>query len=154
MLGENKRSLARHFFSVYDPLTKYSFLLDSGSDVSSLPIDLAKPETKMFKTFKGPTSNANISCVGYVNLVLDVGFSKQFSWKFAVCKSLRQPILGADFLSQHSLLVDSHNCSIPISDSSSEGCVFGLRRGHQLWESSIHSTSDSKKRIYLITAQR
>ena len=84
MLGENKRSLARHSFLVYDPLTKYSFLVDSGSDVSASPIDLAKPETKMFKTFKGPTSNANISCVGYVNLVLDFGFSKQFSWKFAV----------------------------------------------------------------------
>ena len=79
MLGENKRSLARHSFSVYDPLTKYSFLVDSGSDVSALPIDLAKPETKMFKTFKGPISNASISCVGYVNLILDLGFSKQFS---------------------------------------------------------------------------
>ena len=109
MLGENKRSFARHSFSVYDPLTKYFFLVDSGSDVSALPIDLAEPETKMFKTFKGPTSNANISCVGYVNLVLDLGFSKRFSWKFAVCKSLRQPILSADFLSQHSLLVDSAN---------------------------------------------
>ena len=41
--------------------------------------------------------------------ILDLGFSKQFSWKFVVCKSLRQPILGADFLSQHSLLVDSAN---------------------------------------------
>ena len=108
VLGENKRSLA-HSFSVYDPLTKYSFLVDSGSDVSALPINLAKPKTKIFKTFKGPTSNANISCVRYVNLVLDLGISKQFSWKFAVCKSLRQPILDADFLSQHSLLVDSAN---------------------------------------------
>ena len=46
---------------------------------------------------------------GYLNLVLDLGFSKQFSWKFTVCKFLRQPILGADFLSQYSLLVDSAN---------------------------------------------
>ena len=63
-------------------------MVDSCSDLSALPIDLAKPETKMFKTFKGPTSNANISCVGCVNLVLNLGFSKQFSWKFAVCKSV------------------------------------------------------------------
>ena len=83
--------------------------MDSGSDISALPIDLAKPETKMYKTFKGPTSNANISYVSYANLVLDLGFPKQFSWKFAVCKSLRQPILGANFLSHHSLVVDFAN---------------------------------------------
>ena len=63
----------------------------------------------MYKTFKGPTSNANISCADYLNLVWDLDFSKQFSRKFAVCKSFRQPILGEDFLSQHSLLVDSAN---------------------------------------------
>ena len=63
----------------------------------------------MYKAFKGSTSNANISCVGYVNLVLNLAFSKQFSRKYTVCKSLRQPILGADFLSQHFLLVDSTN---------------------------------------------
>ena len=112
--GEQNILSPSFFFNLrpFDKIFILGVLVDSGSDISTLPIDLAKPEIKMCKTFKGSTSNANInniSCVGHVHLALDLGFSKQFSWKFAVCKSLRQPILGADFLSQHSLLVDSAN---------------------------------------------
>ena len=51
MLGENKKFLAQYSFSIYDPLTKYSFLVDSGFDIGVLPVDLAKPETKMYQTF-------------------------------------------------------------------------------------------------------
>ena len=109
MLGENKTSLARYSFSIHNFTKKYSFLVDSDSDINAVPIDLAKPETKIYKTRKGQTSNASISYVGYVNLILNLGFFKQFSSKFPVCKLLRQPIPGADFLSQHSLLVDYAN---------------------------------------------
>ena len=109
VLGENKIFNARQTFSVHDALSRFSFLVDSGSDISALPTGWIKPSSVTRKIINGSTIQSNVSCIGYVNLTLDLGFEKTFPWKFAVCNSLRQPILGADFLSNYSLLVDTAN---------------------------------------------
>ena len=109
MLGENNNFSARHTFSVYDPTPKFSFLVDSGSDVCAAPAGWIKREVRAHKTLQGPTLHSNVSCVGYANLTLDIGFARKFPWRFAICKSLMQPILGADFMKNYSLLIDPTN---------------------------------------------
>ena len=106
VLGKNNTFNASHTFSVYDKQSNFSFLVDSGSDISALPAGWIKPTSK---TICGPTSNSNVSCIGYATLTLDLGYSVKFPWKFSVCSSLRQPIIGADFLSHYSLYVDTAN---------------------------------------------
>ena len=108
VLGKNNTFNARHTFSVYKQ-SNFSFLVDSGSDISALPAGWIKPTSKTRKTIYGPTSNSNVSCIGYATLTLDLGFRVKFPWKFSVCSSLRQPIIGADFLSHYSLYVDTAN---------------------------------------------
>ena len=109
VLGKNNTFNAHHTFSVDDKQSNFSFLVDSGSDISALPAGWIKPTTKTHKTICGPTSNSNVSCIGYASLTLDLGFSVKFPWNFSVCSSLRQPIIGADFLSHYSLYVDTAN---------------------------------------------
>ena len=74
VLGKNNTFNARRTFSAYDKQSNFSFLVDSGSDISALPAGWIKPTSKTRKTIYGPTSNSNVSCIGYATLTLDLGF--------------------------------------------------------------------------------
>ncbi|XP_043524777.1 uncharacterized protein LOC122536457 [Frieseomelitta varia] len=49
-----------------------------------------------------------ISTYGVRTLILDLGLRRPYIWKFTVAK-IQQPIIGADFLKYHGLLVDLKN---------------------------------------------
>ena len=50
-------------------------------------------------------NNTTINTYGYSKRVVDVGLKRDYTWNFIVA-DVQQPIIGADFLTHYSLLVD------------------------------------------------
>lgn len=102
-----------------------SFLADSGSDVSVLPVSFIPDLTKTSKKIPLQAVNgSDIKHLGtkFLSFKLD-NFEEVFKWNFLIAK-VNQPILGFDFLSHYGLVVDcANNCiykSLPKSTDSFE----------------------------------
>ena len=54
-------------------------------------------------------NNTTIKTCGTSRPVVDVGLKRDYAWTFIVA-DIKQPIIGADFLIHHSLLVDKSRC--------------------------------------------
>ncbi|GFQ99397.1 peptidase A2 domain-containing protein [Trichonephila clavata] len=98
VLAANKPTAIRQSrLFVFDKNTSLKFLVDSGSDVSCLPV----PE--MFKKLSPEplqlfaANNSKILSYGSKLLNIDLGLRRNFSWKFLIA-SVPIPIIGADFL--------------------------------------------------------
>ena len=89
---------------VHDSNTRRNFLVDTGAALSLLS---PSPYEKKFAQSTDPLRAANgttIKTFGQRPLTLRLG-SRKLSWNFTVAE-VTQPILGADFLCRHRLLVD------------------------------------------------
>ena len=72
--------------------------MDSGSAITAIPLKLIKTDTWFVEKIYGSTNSSTILWIPSVTL--HVSFrDNQFLWTFLVCKLLRQPIQGADFMS-------------------------------------------------------
>uniref|UniRef100_A0A5S6QQ48 RNA-directed DNA polymerase n=1 Tax=Trichuris muris TaxID=70415 RepID=A0A5S6QQ48_TRIMR len=97
----------RHLFFIQDNRTKQMFLVDTGSEVSVIPTSSPtyaqrrQPSALSLVAANG----TSIPTFGRRTLNLDFGTGKQFQWTFLIA-TVRQPILGADFLRNFNLLVD------------------------------------------------
>lgn len=93
---------------VTDRVTKVRFLIDTGSDLC------VYPRSRVIRRQPDPgfeLSAANESAIktyGSINLSLDIGLRKNFSWRFVVA-DVSIPIIGSDFLSYFNLLPDCRN---------------------------------------------
>lgn len=91
---------------IYDKSTGKKFLVDTGANVSVLP---ATPRDKQ----RTPTNylyaanGSQIPTYGERTIVLNIGMRRAYSWRFMV-GTVSRPILGADFLHYHALMVDLH----------------------------------------------
>lgn len=84
----------------------YRFLIDTGAEISLLPSHLFNRRTlSQFKLFAA--NNSQIDTFGNVRLSLDLGLRRSFVWNFCVA-AVQFPIIGADFISHHGLMVDLH----------------------------------------------
>ena len=97
-----KVSLA--LFRVHDFISGLEFLVDMGSQVSILPPSDWDHQHSPCGLLLVAANGATIATFGSRFRSLCFG-SSQFSWSFVVAEVM-QPILGADFLSANSLLVD------------------------------------------------
>lgn len=90
---------------VIDRNSNRSFLVDTGAAVSVLP----RGKTQLCKqpyTLYG-ANGSTINTYGTSTCSLNLGFRRDFEWTFIIA-DVTNPILGADFLLHHSLLVDLH----------------------------------------------
>lgn len=93
---------------VKDRLSNLNFLIDTEADISVLPLRSTKRESTP-ADFKIYAANGTvIQTYGTTKLVLNLGLRRPFLWEFIVA-NVQQPILGADFLRKHGLLVDIRN---------------------------------------------
>ena len=91
---------------VYDERSGKYFLVDTGSALSIIPP--SRSDTR--KTCSRSLIAANgspIKTFGTRLMLLNLGLQK-YSWRFIIA-DVTQPIMGADFLRSHSLLVDLAN---------------------------------------------
>ncbi|XP_071444855.1 uncharacterized protein [Hetaerina americana] len=90
---------------VVDSVTKTEFLVDTGSDLCVYPRKLVKGRQPL-STYQLFAANGTvIKTYGWLDLALNLGLKRDFRWRFVVA-DVDRPIIGVDFLSFYSLLVD------------------------------------------------
>ncbi|KFD67383.1 hypothetical protein M514_20419, partial [Trichuris suis] len=97
----------RQLFFIQDKLSKIKFLVDTGSQVSVLPM-----QSRLLYQRRQPDPTALLAANGTrvptfstCKLTVDFGMGCLFKWSFLIA-SVRYPILGADFFRHFNLLVD------------------------------------------------
>ena len=96
--------------TIFDPLSGRSYLIDTGAEVSVLPVP------RQHQLFPQPlklaaANSSRINTYGYRQVDVSLGLRKTFSWRF-ILADVSFPILGADFLCHYGLLVDLQNKSL------------------------------------------
>lgn len=105
--GSQPASIGSSRLFVYDRSTRLHFLVDSGSDVSALPI--SKSDVKSRAIYSCTAANGTaVNVYGTRLLRLDLGLRRNFYFPF-ILASVTRPIIGADFLKQTGLVVDLRN---------------------------------------------
>lgn len=89
--------------SVTDRKSGYRFLVDTGANISVVPRRNKASPTSTYKLFAA--NGSEIKTYGEKVLVLDLGLRRPYRWTFIIA-DVKQPILGADFLAKHNILVD------------------------------------------------
>lgn len=108
---------------VKDKISKQNFLIDSGADLSSIPV--TSKQQNIIKPYQSDIYAANntpINLYGTSTKNIDFNLHKQFTWTFIV-SDVRTPIIGADFLSHYNLIVDVANKKL--IDNSTKAHVVG-----------------------------
>ena len=86
--------------------TSYQFLVDTGADISVVPFSMFNPVYSNANRSLVSANNAAIKFYGDTPLSFNIQqLQENFKWTFAVADVTR-PILGADFLSEHKIIVD------------------------------------------------
>lgn len=98
-----QKSTGRLF--VVDKISKTQFLIDTGSDLCVYPRQALKlPRTKTsYQLFAA--NGTSIPTYGWINLNLNLGLRRDFTWRFVVA-DVSKPIIGIDFLIFYNLMVD------------------------------------------------
>lgn len=110
-----------------------TYLIDSGSSVTVLPRELVRKKLNKQSFTLYAANKTEINTFGEKILTLDLGLRRQFRWPFIIAE-VKSPIIGADFIAHHGLLIDLKNkCLI---DSVTKLTSRGVIR-----ETSIHSIS-------------
>jgi hypothetical protein len=92
---------------VTDKTTRLSFLIDTGANISVIP--KSKGITAKPLPFTLYAANSTIiPTYGEKTLTLDFNLRRPYKWRFIVA-AVSKPIIGADFLNHHNLLVDLKN---------------------------------------------
>lgn len=94
-----------HRLCVTDVNTGYRFLIDTGANVSVLPAT-RKQRQNVSLDYKLFAANGTvIKTFGTKTLELNIKLRRPYRWEF-ILADVKQPILGADFLAYHKILVD------------------------------------------------
>lgn len=94
-----------HRLCVVDKNSYLKFLVDTGANISVLPATRKQllSECDDYKLYAA--NGTEIKTYGVKTLNLDFGLRRPYQWSF-VLANVKQPILGADFLAHHKILVD------------------------------------------------
>ncbi len=92
-------------FYVTDTHTGTRFLVDTGSEVSVIPLTLSKCKSPPDKLTLIAVNSTPITTYGKQSLTLNLGLRRSFAWIFIIA-DVQRPILGADFLRHFGLSVD------------------------------------------------
>ena len=128
-----------------DPSTKLKFLIDTGADISVLPVSMTRQHIINEGLVLYAANGTKIPTFGTQRLTLDLNLRRTFTWSFVVAK-VNQPIIGIDFLKKFNLLVDAKNNSIIDSETmlSSKGKVANILPGSSAVSIFLGSTKFDK----------
>lgn len=95
-----------HRLCVTDLNSGLRFLVDTGANVSVIPVPKRPYTNRVCDNYNLYAANGSvIRTYGTKNLELNLKLRRSFTWNF-ILADVKQPILGADFLSHYKLLVD------------------------------------------------
>lgn len=89
---------------ISDPLTKLSFLIDTGADVSVVPKAHFLPKSHSPQIFLNAANDSKIAVYGSKLVKVSLGLRREFNHAFLIA-DVSKPIIGADFLFKHDLSV-------------------------------------------------
>ncbi|KAK7601091.1 hypothetical protein V9T40_008532 [Parthenolecanium corni] len=123
--AEDAASHSRRLF-IFDPKTRQSYLIDTGADVSVLPVARGqRPQPSDYKFYAA--NGTPINTYGGQQVTMDRGLRRAFKWSFIVA-DVSYPIIGADMLEHFALLVDLRNkCLTDRVTLLSTNCVLEAR---------------------------
>lgn len=98
--------ISRLFLTDHNTSTK--FLIDTGADVSILPVSFKHKPNFSASYILYAANGTPIKTFGKQIKTLNFGLRRQFIWEFLIADVTR-PIIGADFLTKYGLLVDLKN---------------------------------------------
>lgn len=87
---------------VYDCNSRTSFLVDTGSDISTIPRHLVNKHLESSLKLQA-ANGTHIKTYGYTQMILNLKLRREFTWRFII-SDVNIPILGADFLAYYSLV--------------------------------------------------
>lgn len=90
---------------VTDSNSGLRFLVDTGANVSVLPVSRKKCYTQCDDYKLYAANGTEIKTYGVKKLELNLKLRRPYRWDFVIA-DVKQPILGADFLTHHKLIVD------------------------------------------------
>jgi predicted aspartyl protease len=96
-----------HRLCVFDQKTGLKFLVDTGANISVIPVTKKKKPIQSDYVLYAANGSV-IKTFGVKTLELDFDLRRSFKWTFVIAQ-VQQPILGADFLGHYQLLVDVHH---------------------------------------------
>ena len=100
-------SVSAGSLTLHDAKTNRAFLIDTGAEVSVVPANDYERQGAPWKKELVAANGSRIQCFGEKKLRLHVGH-RVYEWTFLVA-DVRRPLIGADFLTSSSLLVDLKN---------------------------------------------
>lgn len=94
---------------IFDKSSNYHFLIDTGSDLSIIPPSIKDKTTNSNYPINLYAANGSIiKTYGQKIITISLGLRRSFEWSFIIADVVK-PIIGADFLTHFSLLVDLKN---------------------------------------------
>ena len=93
--------------TLHDAKTKQAFLIDTGAEVSVVPASELDRQGTPWQKELVAANGSRIRCYGEKKLRLHVG-PRVYEWTFLIAE-VKRPLIGADFLTNSSLLVDLRN---------------------------------------------
>lgn len=90
---------------VRDKISNKIFLVDSGADVSVLPLISKSSDMRPTAMVLYAANGSPIKVVGEKRIKIDLGLRRSFFWSFVVA-DVTSPIIGSDFIKHHDLLID------------------------------------------------
>lgn len=107
-VGDCREAGRNHRLCVLDRKNRTRFLIDSGANVSVLPVTQYKGERSVSDYKLYAANNSEIKTYGVKTLELDLGLRRVFRWTFVICE-VKQAILGADFIEYYKLIIDLYH---------------------------------------------
>lgn len=94
---------------ITDKFKNTHYLIDTGADISAIPPPKSQKISLIPQDYILYAANGTqINTYGNTLVSVDLGLRREFSWEFIVA-DIDRPIIGADFLAYHGLMVDLKN---------------------------------------------
>ena len=100
-------SIAAGSLTLHDANSNKTFLIDTGAEVSVVPATEQERQKAPMEKELVAANGSRIRCYGEKKVSFHVG-SRTYEWKFLVA-DVKRSLIGADFLTHSSLLVDLRN---------------------------------------------
>ena len=98
-------------FYITDKISNRKFLVDTGAEISVIPPNKSDRHRRSLTFTLQAANGTQIHTYGQRSLTLNLNLRRPYRWIFTVA-DVKQPILGADFLQHHGLLVDIRHKTI------------------------------------------
>ena len=101
-------SSSSRLFFIHDRTLNVRFLVDTGAEISVFPPTSVERRQPQAGVYLRAANSTPIATYGKRSLTLNLGLRRSYKWIF-ILADVKYPILGADFLQAHKLLVDVHS---------------------------------------------